>query len=258
MADPNTCSSARRWSIATTPSSVAATRDDPGLDGGRSSGSAMSWIRSGTFRIRSRLRSCCAGSRFSRRLMSKSALQTLIASGPIERELQRALKADPSLLGEVYGHPVDEYICFARVSGCRRVRRFRRVHRPIEDGRRVDRSEGRRLLTVVNGDQNAGFERNINRAAEPTAHPASVMLLQQDLESCQVSVCTSIRKRVESGKGRGPEGARGADGYRRRGSADPEYPQLVRYARKRSGRRRTDRALVSWWLDRGTSGQAGR
>ncbi len=49
----------------------------------------------------------------SANMISKSRLQTTIQNHAGEQELQRLLKADLSVFGEVYAQPHDEYICFS-------------------------------------------------------------------------------------------------------------------------------------------------
>ena len=58
------------------------------------------------------------------RQISKQTLREAVERGAGERELSALLKRDLSLLGEVYAHPAEEYICFSEF--------------PIGDGGRVD------------------------------------------------------------------------------------------------------------------------
>lgn len=45
--------------------------------------------------------------------VSKKMLKALIDEGAVERELDNLIKKDLSLIGEIYGHPHDEYIVFS-------------------------------------------------------------------------------------------------------------------------------------------------
>lgn len=46
-------------------------------------------------------------------MISKSAIQDLVLNRAGEQDIQRFLKTDLSIFGEVYAKPVDEYICFS-------------------------------------------------------------------------------------------------------------------------------------------------
>lgn len=55
-------------------------------------------------------------------IVSKKQLKELIDSGPVERDLDRLIKQDLSLIGEIYGSPYNEYIAFSEFPiGDRRV-----------------------------------------------------------------------------------------------------------------------------------------
>ena len=47
------------------------------------------------------------------KMVSKSTILDIIESNPGERDLQRLLRSDMSLIAEVYAQPEDEYICFS-------------------------------------------------------------------------------------------------------------------------------------------------
>lgn len=46
-------------------------------------------------------------------MVSKAQIAALVSAGAKEQNLQRLLKSDLSVFGELYGNPHDEYICFA-------------------------------------------------------------------------------------------------------------------------------------------------
>ena len=84
-------------------------------------------------------------------MISRASVKALVETGGSERELQRLLKTDLSILGEAYAKPDDEYICFSEF--------------PIADGA-VDfvvltgRSRMDVILIEVKGaDFNLGFPR---------------------------------------------------------------------------------------------------
>jgi hypothetical protein len=98
------------------------------------------------------------------KMVSRQQLCAIVEAGVGERELQRIIKSDLSLLGEIYGVPPDEYICFSEF--------------PVEDGF-VDFAvfSGRSRMDVtlveikgadfflVNVDTYGEFSRNVNQAA---------------------------------------------------------------------------------------------
>jgi hypothetical protein len=100
-----------------------------------------------------------------RGMVPLTVIKARIDAGDGETALQQLLKSDLSVLGEMYGFPTDEYVCFAEF--------------PIGNGF-VDFVvlSGRSRMDVVlieikgadfplvNGDSYAGFARKINQAAD--------------------------------------------------------------------------------------------
>jgi hypothetical protein len=98
------------------------------------------------------------------KMISKKSVESLVAAGAIEQDIQRLLKQDLSIFGEVFSKPDDEYICFSEF--------------PVDDGSvDVVVLTGRSRMDVifielkgadfnlVNSDHYAEFNHKINQAA---------------------------------------------------------------------------------------------
>ena len=48
-------------------------------------------------------------------MVSREKLQAMVEAGSTERDLQSLIKSDLSIIGEIYGHPNDEYIAFSEL-----------------------------------------------------------------------------------------------------------------------------------------------
>lgn len=129
-------------------------------------------------------------------MISKSQILALIESGAIERDIQKILKTDLSIFGEMYAGLHEEYICFSEF--------------PVADGA-VDFAvfTGRSRMDVVlievkgsdfnlvNKDSYAGFSRNINQAADQIRERLGYVY--RNLNDFRAHV-HSIRKTAESKK----------------------------------------------------------
>jgi hypothetical protein len=129
-------------------------------------------------------------------MVPKGRIAALVEGGAIEQDLQRLLKADLSIFGEVYASPHEEYICFSEF--------------PVADGA-VDFAvfTGRSRMDVVlievkgadfnlvNKDAYAGFSRNVNQAADQIR--ARLGHAYRNLDDFRAHV-HRIRESAESGK----------------------------------------------------------
>ncbi|UVM66141.1 DUF4263 domain-containing protein [Pseudomonas sp. B21-009] len=129
-------------------------------------------------------------------MISKSEIETLISGRASEREIQRLLKQDLSIFGEVYAKPDDEYLCFSEF--------------PLGDGL-VDFVvfTGRSRMDVIlievkgadfnllNADHYKAFNHKINQAASQIQ--GRIGKIYREMEPFRLHV-HSIRERVERGE----------------------------------------------------------
>lgn len=129
-------------------------------------------------------------------MISRADIENLIYSGAGEQAIQRLLKNDLSVFGEVYGKPDDEYICFSEF--------------PVADGFAdfavfTGRSRMDVVLVEVKGSEfnlinknhYQGFNHKINQAADQIRN--RIGYVYRDYHSFRDNL-HSIRKRVEGGE----------------------------------------------------------